>query len=88
MYTLIFLLIAFFVLIPLLFGVSIVGTILRAIFGTGRRHSSRRETSSYGNRQQSADSSTNATTESNKKKREKIFDKNEGEYVDFEEIKE
>jgi Sec-independent protein translocase protein TatA len=72
-----------FIFAVFLFGLSLIGNILRAIFGLGRR------TYSETKRKQSH-------TENNKKyakeqeaasKHKKIIPKNEGEYVDFEEIK-
>ena len=85
----------------ILFGLSIVGAILRAIFGFGRSSSSRPRQTGYSNSSQQQRSSYNSTTknstdnteevvsENNRsRKHKKIFSKDEGEYVDFEEIKE
>lgn len=82
----------FFFFLFFLFLVVIGGSLLRGIlnFLFGRR--TRRHQSSYnqnGQQQtgrQSGHSRQNASD--NNTKREKIFDKNDGEYVDFEEIKE
>ncbi|KAA6339421.1 hypothetical protein EZS27_012645 [termite gut metagenome] len=72
-----------FIFAVFLFGLSLIGNILRAIFGIGSRTHSGTE------RKQSR-------TKSNKKyvkkqetdsKRKKIIPKDEGEYVDFEEMK-
>lgn len=69
----------------LLIGLSIVGTVIRSIFGLGGRRSSR----SYQNpssdfSQKEAKQEGNTTTHP---KRKKLFSEDEGEYVDFEEIK-
>jgi hypothetical protein len=82
----------FFFFLFFLFLIVIGGSLLRGIlnFLFGRR--TRRHQSSYnqnGQQQtgrQSGHSRQNASD--NNTKREKIFDKNDGEYVDFEEIKE
>lgn len=76
----------FFVLIIIVFGLTIISGVLRALFGFGKRNSSTRSTSS--------NSGTNNSTYENKKgnaqdtpKRKKLFDDDEGEYVEFEEVK-
>lgn len=76
-----------FILVIILFGVSIISSILRALFGLGRRSSSRSNSS---NTQQQADADYNSKNKNRKNsstKRKKIFDDDEGEYVEFEEIK-
>lgn len=57
-------------------------SILRALFGPQPRQDSPRQ-SARENRSTQSQAKTTQTS----KKRSKIFDKNEGEYVDFEEIK-
>lgn len=98
MYIILFFLI--FLGVIVLFGLSIIGTILRAIFGLGRGPSSRPRQAGYGNSSQQRSSYNSATNHSsgnaegaaadnNKPHRhKKIFSEDEGEYVDFEEIKE
>lgn len=93
------------IVVILVIGLSIIGTVLRSIFGLGRkRHSSgtyQNGNGSYqsagdysfsGNQQQSSSSQANEETTSSEddthKKHKKLFSKDEGEYVDFEEIKE
>lgn len=63
----------FFVLIIVLLVISTVFGFLRAIFRFGRKGSNddRQQDSRWGSRE----------------KRSKVFDDNEGEYVDFEEVK-
>ena len=65
----------------LLIGLSIIGTVIRNIFGLGGRRTSYND-----NRQ----SSEEAQTEEGeiRPRHKKLFSKDEGEYVDFEEIKE
>lgn len=73
----------------LLIGLSVIGTIVRSIFGLGKLHSS-----SYGTgRQQPFNTSSKDETAEAEEgeihiKRKKLFSKDEGEYVDFEEVKE
>jgi len=93
------------IVVILVIGLSIIGTVLRSIFGLGGK---RRSSGTYqngngsyqsaggysfsGNQQQSSSSQANKETTSSEndihKKRKKLFSKDEGEYVDFEEIKE
>ena len=100
MYILLFLLVIVIVVIVL--GLSIVGAVLRAVFGLGRRSSHSGKTTqqqTYGRRtyqqpyQSEQDNSSytheeNLSQESRPRQKKKIFDKDDGEYVDFEEIKE
>ena len=85
----------------LIIGLSIIGTVIRSIFGLGRHRTSsgsyqNPEGYSYNNtntRQRSTSSSQqDETTEPEEGeihlKRKKLFSKDEGEYVEFEEIKE
>lgn len=70
----------FIIILVLVIGLSIVGGILRFIFGFGRKSGSRTN-----GRFESESSQAEEETPPAKKK---IFDKEDGEYVDFEEIKE
>ena len=85
----------------LLFIVAIGGSIIRGIFnllfGRTFRHSYGTAQGGYGQTEQRHQSASNTqqstsnaqqSASSGGKKREKIFDKTDGEYVDFEEIKE
>lgn len=79
----------------LIIGISIVGTVLRTIFGFGRRSAAPHTYStSSGREQQSArrereeEEIYNAEENIQPRKHKKIFGQDEGEYVDFEEIKE
>ena len=88
----------FFVLIILFAGLSIVGSILRALFGIGRR---RAATGNYqrngqyqsmnqntdGYNTSSSQDAQSANSNNQQGKHKKIFSQEEGEYVDFEEIK-
>lgn len=87
------------IVVILVIGLSIIGTVLRTIFGLGgkRRSSSGSYQSgqgySYsGSQQQSSSSQTeeasSAAEDEVQRKHKKLFSKDEGEYVDFEEIKE
>ncbi len=88
----------FFILIILFIGLSFVGSILRVLFGFGRRHSSTGSYQRTGSYQSGSQNSTDYTSSSSQNKssseadnqtgkHKKIFSKEEGEYVDFEEIK-
>lgn len=83
----------------LIIGLSLIGTVLRSLFGLGGRRSSQsrpytdgsyRTGGSYStdNRRTSASSNGEVTPEEGElhPKRKKLFSKEEGEYVNFEEI--
>ena len=85
--------ILFFGLIALLIlGVAILGRVLGGIFGMNSRtfhgHAQSREGANRP-RSSSANQQETATADSatSRAKREKLFDKDEGEYVEFEEVK-
>ena len=88
----ILLFILFFIIAIIVFGLSIVGFLLRTIFGIGRRSSS----SHHGKTGQSQQGSYNSNDDEEEilsentsaRKHKKIFTQDDGEYVDFEEIKE
>lgn len=101
MHILLFILI--FIIAIVVFGLSIIGFLLRTIFGIGRRSSSsssrpnqtesgRTATGqqSYGqNAQDTADNEEEIYSENvSGRRHKKIFTQDDGEYVDFEEIKE
>lgn len=78
-------------------GGSIIRSILNLLFGRTFRHSYDTSHGNYSRTEQRHQSTTDSqqstsNTQRSKpsygKKREKIFDKSDGEYVDFEEIKE
>ncbi len=77
----------FIVIVILLAGLSIVGSIVRSIFGLGRRPSSANQSQSgrqtYTRNEQETPNAKASTSPTHKK----IFADDEGEYVDFEEIK-
>lgn len=84
------------VIVVLVIGLSIVGTVLRAVFGFGRRRPS--STTTSGRQSYQTQEERDHTSEKNNNeeiirenasgKHKKIFTKDEGEYVDFEEVKE
>ena len=93
------------IVVILVIGLSIIGTVLRSIFGLGKRRTSsgsyQNGGGSYqsgggysfsGDQQQTASSQANEGTTSSEdvvhRKHKKLFTKDEGEYVYFEEIKE
>ncbi|MCI1681182.1 MAG: DUF4834 family protein [Bacteroides sp.] len=87
-----------FILAILFIGVSIVGSILRSLFGLGRHsqqgntnaNSSSRDYTFYGSQSEDkqADNAQKETNDQSQAKHKKIFDKSDGEYVDYEEVKE
>lgn len=77
----------FFVLIIIVFGLTIINNVLRALFGLGKRNdSSARSTSSNNRSNQSTYKNQNGNAQDTPK-RKKLFDDDEGEYVEFEEVK-
>lgn len=82
----------------LIIGLSLIGSIVRGIFGLGRKKPSAQDFRGYtfyGDNRQSSHTSTDTTDgirpeegEIRIKHKERIFSKDDGEYVDFEEIKE
>lgn len=85
----------------LLIGLSIIGTVIRNIFGWGRHRSSsnsgpyqkvngnyRSGSYSYNGNGQSSEEEIQAEEGEIRPRHKKLFSKDEGEYVDFEEIKE
>lgn len=98
MHILLFILI--FIIAIVVFGLSIIGFLLRTIFGIGSRASSRSRQTGTGQQSHRQDSNRRSyNTNDDKeeifteqatpsKKRKKIFDEDDGEYVDYEEVKE
>ena len=99
MHILLFILI--FIIAIVVFGLSIVGFLLRAIFGIGRRSSSSRPKQAESGRSATGQQSYNQGTQNpadneeeiysenvTGRRHKKIFTQDDGEYVDFEEIKE
>lgn len=97
----ILLFILLFIIAIVVFGLSIVGFLLKSIFGLGRGSSSssqnRRQTNSeQPNRQDYNQRPPNSNDDEEEiysenvsgRRHKKIFTKDDGEYVDFEEIKE
>ena len=79
--------IAFMIIMVIIaIGASLINGVLSFILSPfrGRKHHGHDQQARQSNHQSQAQQ----TTSSAGKKREKIFDKNDGEYVDFEEIKE
>lgn len=82
--------ILFILLLVFILGFSLITTILRALFGW-RRNSSASAGKTTGNSQSGHSNNTRSNnrqtvnTDSGKKHK-KVFDDNEGEYVEFEEI--
>ena len=73
----------------LLIGLSIIGTVIRSIFGLGSRRSSNTYRNDNGNYQSGRGYSFNGRQQSGSSSNDKkLFSQDEGEYVDFEEIKE
>lgn len=87
----------FFILIILVIGLALISKVIRTILGIGRRMttgnaSSSTNTSSRNSQYNSSSSSSesNSQRQSNETTsgRKKIFGSDEGEYIDFEEVKE
>ncbi|WP_455640791.1 DUF4834 family protein [Parabacteroides sp.] len=88
MFKFLFVMFFFFILLVFLMGFSILRTFKNILFGSGssngKRGEQRRQTSTNSSRQQSYNTAEEDYTSANRKK---IFAKDEGEYVDFEEVK-
>lgn len=90
----------FFILIILVIGLALISKVIRTILGIGRRMttgnaSSSANTSSRNSQYNSASSSRSSTennsyhqTKQSTSGKKKIFGSDEGEYIDFEEVKE
>lgn len=82
----------FFILIILIIGLALLAKIVRSVFGLGRKMTNQTRTSNKTNSQETTNSDNFHNHHANPSKytqeRKKIFDKDEGEYIDFEEIKE
>ncbi|MDL2305618.1 DUF4834 family protein [Bacteroides sp. OttesenSCG-928-D19] len=76
----------FIVITILILGVSVIAGILRAIFGFGKRRSTSQQQQQQGNAAHTQ-RPHQTINDAPRKAHKKIFDKNEGEYVEFEEIK-
>lgn len=73
-----------FILVIILIGLALIGNVLRFIFGLGRRTPKHY----YGQEASQANQThASSTTSSTTTKKKKIFDDDEGEYVEFEEVK-
>lgn len=88
MFKFLFVMFFFFILLVFLMGFSILRTFKNMLFGNGsheKKGEQRRQASSYSGGHHQADmDKEDEYTSSNRKK---IFAKDEGEYVDFEEVK-
>ncbi len=75
----------------LLIGLSLVGSVIRAIFGLGRRPSAasagRAQSNGPRNATREREEERVASSSEGGRSHKKIFTKEDGEYVDFEEIK-
>lgn len=72
-----------FILFILLIGLFFIGSIIRYIFGLGKR-SPKHYYGQTSDQTDNAHTSTSSSASTNGKK--KIFDEDEGEYVEFEEV--
>lgn len=80
-----FLLILFLLIVFI--GLSIVGNVLRMLFGFGRRNSPyKQQPQAEETREYTETFSSSQSRTSSPKNKKKIFGDDEGEYVDFEEV--
>ena len=86
MFKFLFVMFFFFILLVFLMGFSILRTFKNILFGSsGKKGEQRRQTSGY-----SSDARSNSSAReeyASQVSRKKIFAKDEGEYVDYEEVK-
>ena len=85
-----FLLIIFLLIVFI--GFTILGNILRVLFGIGKRPPYQNRTSTHQNQANDENENFAESSSSNRRShssgnRKKIFDEDEGEYVDYEEVK-
>lgn len=88
----------FFILIILVIGLVVLSKVVRTIFGLGRHmtgsSSTQRRSQTYqrstssGYRSSDSESRNSQQSAGSASGRKKIFDSDEGEYIDFEEVKE
>lgn len=80
----------FIIIFILIIGVSVVVSVLRAIFGLGKRRGTSYQRPNANSSQSSSQrqQQSKQTVNDPQKEHKKVFDKNEGEYVEFEEVKE
>lgn len=80
----------FIIIIVLVIGLSLIRGVLRLFFGFGRRttsQNSQQNRTYQGSYRRNEKESYNNDSPSQAHNRKKIFDDDEGEYVDFEEVK-
>ena len=77
-------LIFFIILFVLIIGFTILYQVVRTVFGIGK--SAKRQTETFENNN-NAQGYSEYKRKDNPKAKNKVFDKNEGEYIEFEEIK-
>jgi len=85
MFKFLFIIIFFIVLMTLMLGLSFLRTLKRVLFGESESEKRARQQRQAAKNASKQNKSTNRENSSSKRK---VFDKNEGEYVDYEEIKE
>lgn len=82
MFKFLFLIFGFLVLMVLLLGFSVIRTFKRVLFGSSKTETDHRQTSSANGQPQSA------RREEPVSSKKKLFTKEDGEYIDYEEVKE
>ena len=86
----------FFILIILVIGLALISKVIRTILGIGRRMTTGNASSSTNTSSRNSQYNSSSSSESNSQRqsnettsgRKKIFGSDEGEYIDFEEVKE
>ena len=86
----------FFILIILVIGLALISKVIRTILGIGRRMTTGNASSSTNTSSRNSQYNSSSSSESNSQRqsnettsgRKKIFGSYEGEYIDFEEVKE
>ena len=87
----------FFILIILVIGLAILSKVIRTVLGVGRRMKGDESTrynrsgsasQDFAQSQNTTHENTRSNNTSEGRRKGKVFDEDEGEYVDFEEIKE
>lgn len=87
MFKFLFVIFFFFLLLVFLMGFSILRTIKHVLFGSGTKTQQKRQSCQTDNRSAGKQGQTYVSDRQTAFNRKKIFTKEEGEYVDFEEVK-
>lgn len=80
----------FLIVFALIIGIAVIGSLLRSVFGFGQQGRTGQDPQQPGTGRQTKrpDNEPQIRPSESKRNTKKFYDKNEGEYVDFEEVDE